>query len=492
MIKRTRRIIFSLLFLLLAFLLVGCKTADTIKLNTEKESLMVGETYQLEATVVPEKAKYKWESSNEKVATVEDGLVTAVAPGRVTVRAISGKLTVAANFEIYGHLDTSYTDELKLTKSFAGKSFIADGIGEVELSQLVDGDTAHFRNKGERFTFTTRFLYINTPESTGRIDPWGKAASSFVGEILRGAEQIVLESSDGKAAQIDATRKRYLGLVWYRNSANEDFRLLNLEIVENAYSNYTGSTGANDNYVDTFIDAAYKAGTSRRRVFGEPDPSFNYTGEVIEVSIAEIKKNFDQYDDGSNLLIEAQIMRIVGDNLYLEDLEATDFDDEIKKAGIYIFSGYGSGLGALKVGTIVRLQCQAVLNDIYGMQLTNPKQVRILDNEDGAEVEYTEVPADFTSLVDYEGYVVIVRNVTVTSVGTPNDEGAYTIYCKTETNAEINFRIDGGAYPKLDYNSIQVGKIYNGIGGVSKFHDTYQVMIGNQTNGINDFVLVSE
>ncbi len=492
MINKFRRITFSLLFLLLGFLLVGCKEAETIRLNVEKKDLLVGETFQLEATVFPENSKYKWESSNEKVVTVKNGLVTAVGPGRVTVRAISGKKTAATTFEIYGHLDTSYTDNLKLEKSFEGKSFLNNGIGEVELGQLVDGDTAHFRNKGERGTFTLRFLYINTPESTGRIDPWGKAASSFVGNILTNAHQIVLETSDGKSAQLDATGKRDLGLVWYRNSASEEFRLLNLEIVENAYSNYTGSNGDNDNYVDTFISAASKTAATRRRVFGEFDPSFNYTGEIVEVSIAEIRKNYDDYDDGTKLLIEAQIMRITGDNLYLEDLEATDFDDEIKKAGIYIFSGYGSGLGALKVGTIVRFQCQVGISDIYGLQLTNPSQVRILANEDGAEVEYTEVPANFTSLEDYEGYVVIVRNITVSSVSSPNEEGAYTIYCKTETGAEINFRVDGGAYPKLDYNSIVVGDKYIGIGGVSKFHDTYQVMIGNQTSGINDFVNVSK
>ena len=147
MINKFRRITFSLVFLLFGFLLVGCREAETIRLNVEKTDLLVGETFQLEATVFPENSKYKWESSNEKVVTVKNGLVTAIGPGRVTVRAISGKKTAAATFEIYGHLDTSYTDNLKLEKSFEGKSFLTNGIGEVELGQLVDGDTAHFRNK---------------------------------------------------------------------------------------------------------------------------------------------------------------------------------------------------------------------------------------------------------------------------------------------------------------------------------------------------------
>ena len=39
-------------------------------------------------------------------------------------------------------INTNYTDELELKAAYANKSFINDGIGEVRLSQNVDGDTA--------------------------------------------------------------------------------------------------------------------------------------------------------------------------------------------------------------------------------------------------------------------------------------------------------------------------------------------------------------
>lgn len=70
-------------------------------------------------------------------------------------------------------LTTEYTDKLKLTASYKNKDFLADGIGEVTLLRVVDGDTAHFLNK-KGDTIKIRFLNINTPESTGVIAAWGK------------------------------------------------------------------------------------------------------------------------------------------------------------------------------------------------------------------------------------------------------------------------------------------------------------------------------
>ena len=67
-------------------------------------------------------------------------------------------------------LNTAQTDALKLTQSFAGKDFIRDGIGEATLRSTTDGDTARFNVSG--FNLAVRFLGLNTPESTGKIQPW--------------------------------------------------------------------------------------------------------------------------------------------------------------------------------------------------------------------------------------------------------------------------------------------------------------------------------
>lgn len=64
--------------------------ATSITLNETEAVIETDEELQLVATVLPEDTTDKtvaWSSSNEAVATVEDGLVTAVSPGTVTITA---------------------------------------------------------------------------------------------------------------------------------------------------------------------------------------------------------------------------------------------------------------------------------------------------------------------------------------------------------------------------------------------------------------------
>ena len=103
-------------------------------------------------------------------------------------------------------LKTPYTDKLKLTASYAGKSFVRDGIGEVKLTNAIDGDTATFNDNGT--TITVRFNAVNTPESTYKLEPWGKAAARFTANILRNANKIVLQTDALDPARLDSTGKR--------------------------------------------------------------------------------------------------------------------------------------------------------------------------------------------------------------------------------------------------------------------------------------------
>ena len=65
---------------------------SSISLNETSVSLKTSATIQLTATVLPDDADDPtviWSSSNESVATVNDGLVTAVAPGTTTITCSS-------------------------------------------------------------------------------------------------------------------------------------------------------------------------------------------------------------------------------------------------------------------------------------------------------------------------------------------------------------------------------------------------------------------
>lgn len=76
------------------------RTVDRVSINEKQASVLVGASpelarFQLTCTVTPENALWKdvvWTSSNEEIATVdENGVVSAVAPGKVTITASSAQ-----------------------------------------------------------------------------------------------------------------------------------------------------------------------------------------------------------------------------------------------------------------------------------------------------------------------------------------------------------------------------------------------------------------
>ncbi|MCK9536436.1 MAG: thermonuclease family protein [Bacilli bacterium] len=394
-------------------------------------------------------------------------------------------------------LKTEYTDDLKLVADYTKQKFLTHGIGTVSLLRVIDGDTAHFSQEGKFETIKIRFLGINTPESTIRIAPWGLKASAYVSQKLENAYEIVLESNEiGKPPVFDTTGERYLGYVWYRPSKDDDLRLLNLEVIEQCFSYFTG--GDAEKYCEVFQQAFLKSYDTGLRVFGELDSDFNYSTETYEITIAELRNNYSSYSTGVTLKVKAQVIRKVGKSLYLEDLEETLNADtgEYTKEGIFLYHAFTSGMETIASGDIIEFNCQATDTKDYGMQLTNPHKIRI--RETGTAITIREVDESLTSLQQYEGFVVKVYEFTVTSVGKAADkDGAYTIKGKMKNGAELQVRIDGDVTPKLLRGYVTVGMKYDVIGGVSKFVDVYnnnkvyyQIKLGNITEQtVNDFVL---
>ena len=95
--------------------------ATSVTLNKTNASMEVGNSLKLTATITPANATYKniiWVSSDEDVAEVSNGTVTAVGPGNATITAISGdgnaraKCTVTVTYGTYMLTDgTEYTGE---------------------------------------------------------------------------------------------------------------------------------------------------------------------------------------------------------------------------------------------------------------------------------------------------------------------------------------------------------------------------------------------
>ena len=152
---------------------------------------------------------------------------------------------------------TTQTDSLKLTKDYAGKDFITDGIGEVSnVVRYVDGDTTVFKLANGK-EVTIRYNGVNTPESTYRIEPWGYAASRynkklFADALAKGAK-IVLEA-EPNSDRVDTTGTRYLAWIWLV-FPNGDSRLVNLELAELGYGLVKNASGTQ--YEKNFNDAMY-------------------------------------------------------------------------------------------------------------------------------------------------------------------------------------------------------------------------------------------
>lgn len=117
-----------------------------VKLNEPEKSLQVGDSFILTATVLPEDARDKtvtWSSDKESVATVKDGVVTAVSPGTAIIKvtagagAFSATCSVTVEERIIEITEISYPEDnqtinLKMGESYTIKVKVApDNANEI-------------------------------------------------------------------------------------------------------------------------------------------------------------------------------------------------------------------------------------------------------------------------------------------------------------------------------------------------------------------------
>ena len=76
---------------------------------------------------------------------------------------------------------------------------------EVTVKAFIDGDTTHFyvpTSIYETGILKARYLGVNTPESTGQIEPWGHKASDFTKSKLSEATSISFNESCEKSIAV--------------------------------------------------------------------------------------------------------------------------------------------------------------------------------------------------------------------------------------------------------------------------------------------------
>lgn len=225
---------------------------------------------------------------------------------------------------------------------------------EVTVKTFVDGDTTHFHvpeSISPDGVLKARYLGINTPESTGMVQEYGKAASNYTREKLESAVSIIVES-DTSEWNVDSTGGRLLVWVWYKTGENEPYRNLNIELLQTGLANANSS--AQNRYGETCVAAIDQAKALKLNLYsGQPDPDFFY-GDAIELTLKELRCDIEDYV-GKKVAFTGIISTNTGaSGVYVESYDA----ETGLYFGIPIFYGYGlngAGLKILGVGNESRI-----------------------------------------------------------------------------------------------------------------------------------------
>ena len=153
---KTRFICLMAVVLLFATFCSSCKKDEKISvhdvtLNIDNMILIPGAVYNLTATIIPDNAtdpNIRWESSNPDVATVSDGVVTAVSEGEteIKVTTISGNKTATCNIAVRTKIMKMTTEANSVTIGLTGSGEIAIDWGDGTIIEL--------------YSLTSKIVYI--------------------------------------------------------------------------------------------------------------------------------------------------------------------------------------------------------------------------------------------------------------------------------------------------------------------------------------------
>ena len=388
---------------------------------------------------------------------------------------------------------------------------------EVTVKSFIDGDTTHFNvptSLSDDGILKARYMGVNTPESTGKIEEYGKKASNFTKEKLSTATSIIVESNDDQW-NVDSTGGRHLVYVWYKPQGSEDYRCLNLELIQNGLSISCGTTA--DRYGDAATKAFQQAKTNKLHVFsGQKDPDFFY-GDAYELDLKHLRTNIALYDN-AKVAFEGVVTYNNNNSVYVEEYDAeTDM-----YYGMSVYYGYETGelLNILKVGNRVRVVGTVTYYETGGTwqvsglsyrefkpqdpsntikisegnqaanRLTDPSVFANgkMDAEVYASLEAEEPE---TKTFDYASLImstsVSMKNLKVVDVYTTNNggnsDGAMTLTCKAgDTLVDVRTIVLYDKDGKLITENAYLNKTIDVQGIVDYFSGAYQIKVFSADN----------
>jgi endonuclease YncB( thermonuclease family)/DNA/RNA endonuclease YhcR with UshA esterase domain len=376
---------------------------------------------------------------------------------------------------------------------------------EVTVKMFIDGDTTHFyvpNSVIDGGVLKARYLAVDTPESTGKIEAWGKTASNFTKEKLSSATSIIVESDDGKW-NADSTGSRYLVWVWYKPEGSDEYRNLNIEILQNGLA--IASNSGQNRYGETCLKAIAQAESEKLSVHsGTKDPNFYY-GEAVELTLKELRCNIADYD-GVRVAFNGIVTKDSNNGVYVES-----YDEETEMYyGIYVYYGASASGDILDmlipgnevriVGNVTEFQGSYQVSGLTyrKMKPNDPNNTQKLSEGHSAAYLLTSadrfkngkvdvIMGDEKKTFDYAelalGSSIKLENLKVKSMYTTDDEnsgsrGAISITCEVDgVTIVIRTAVLYDNDNKIITESYFEGKTINVKGFVDCFNGQYQVKL---------------
>lgn len=239
-----------------------------------------------------------------------------------------------------------YASQVKLNKD-SGAAW-----AEVTVKSFIDGDTTHFYVPSSVVSsgvLKARYISVNTPESTGQIEEWGKAASKYTKSKLNQENVSIIIESDTATWNTDSTGDRYVVWVWYKTPDMEDYRCLNIELLQEGLA--MASNSEDNRYGATCMKAIDQAKAFQKHIYSDDiDPDFYY-GSSIPITLKELKTNIDEYLN-KTICFDGVVVAKYSNTAYIEA-----YDEETDRYyAIPVYEGFKfAGSKLLAVGNRVRI-----------------------------------------------------------------------------------------------------------------------------------------
>lgn len=388
------------------------------------------------------------------------------------------------------------------------------------FTNYVDGDTTSFTTYNGFYNVKVRYLAVDTPESTSEIEEWGKSASKFNKSKLSAAKHVIVQSAGcartGKTAVADLDGyQRTLAYVWYsdvENPTQNDFRNLNLELVQEGYSIFSGSREdmvefetvdgvavvKDDSFYNAFVAANDQAKALKKHLYSdEKDPNYYYgapkklgldalydtTLYDLEADFKGKKVKYSTYcDEFTRWTFEGVVSRKAGNSFYIQDTI------DGKTYGLYVFTF--RTYAPVQIGN--RIRVSGVLSYYGGIYELSGVTYSMFDHQEG-DIEYVKDDKGNKIVEDVQPIPATVKeikqgkykSVLVEVKDEASDNNLYFGNTLSEYNGEITSFASGGSEEINGFNSTH--PFYNTNNDMTLFGKW-----GSKMENVSDFSTLTE